>query len=371
MKILLLAPVHAEKEFLQQKGKYPFLKGQGQMGWVQAMEELGQEVIILRYSDSVIIPNAVRVRFETFLRKHFLKLRIKWQHVQDRLYYLSIENVLKNLKIKNLAYATKPDLLILSGGTFCIFPKTIQEIKEKLHIPVLLFSGVNPIYGAPPAEKKMVKKGIIDQVIINDEGFGKKWVRLGAKKVILLPVSAVDSSIYKKVFVTKEEKKAYACDVCFIGSLTPDRQKKLLELTDFNVKIWGNLPGTATLDDRLRPFYQGQAYGEKMVKIYNCAKIVLNIHAAEMKYGGNMRTFEIPATGAFQLIDHVNYEWFVDGKEIVSFKNLVDLKKKIKYYLQHEKERNQIAERGYKKALTAHTYKARFEKLFTLLKNEK
>lgn len=371
MRILLIAPVHHEKEFFQQKGNYPFLLGQGQMGWVQAMEELGHEVVVIRYSDSILYPNILRVEFDLFVKRNFPLVRNKWQRYKDKFYYLSLENYLKNKNVIKIAEKIKPQIIILSGGAFCIYPSTMKKIKETLHAPLLLFSGVNPTHGSPPAEKKMVANGVIDMIVINDVGFGENWKACGAKKVILLPISAVDRSLYKKMQVTPEERKKYECDVCFIGSLTKERQEILLSLIDYDLKIWGDIPLDTPLNERLKSFYFGAAHGKKMIHIYTCAKIVLNIHASEMKYGGNMRTFEIPATGAFQMIDHVNPEWFVEGKEIVVFRTMKDLKKKIFYYLSHKKEREKIAQAGFKRALTDHTYIARFKKLFTLLQDEK
>ena len=65
----------------------------------------------------------------------------------------------------------------------------------------------------------------------------------------------------------------------------------------------------------------GSAYGEKMVNIYSEAKIVLNIHNPSVPSGGNMRLFEIPATKSFQIADKCPKDWFINGDEIVLFKD--------------------------------------------------
>lgn len=76
-----------------------------------------------------------------------------------------------------------------------------------------------------------------------------------------------------------------------------------------------------------------------------------------------MRTFEIPGCGAFQLVDKVDPSWFKIGKEVVVFRDLGDLKKKIRYYLRNERERQAIAQAGYKRAHREHTYEKRFKQL--------
>jgi spore maturation protein CgeB len=78
------------------------------------------------------------------------------------------------------------------------------------------------------------------------------------------------------------------------------------------------------------------------------------------------RTFEIPACGGFLLTgmaDNIE-DYYIDGKEIVIFKNLDDLTEKCRYYLNHEEERLAIAEAGYKRTLLEHTYEKRFADIF-------
>ena len=53
--------------------------------------------------------------------------------------------------------------------------------------------------------------------------------------------------------------------------------------------------------------------------------------------------------------------YFDIGKEIVCYNGIVDLINKIKYYLEHEYERLEIAERGYQRFLNEHTYEKRWD----------
>lgn len=88
--------------------------------------------------------------------------------------------------------------------------------------------------------------------------------------------------------------------------------------------------------------------------IYRRSKICLNIGAIE-HLGLNPRTFEILATGSFQLTDHIYKKDIDDGilraDSMISFLNEYDLIEKIKYYLSHEKLRQEIAQKGYKDAV--------------------
>lgn len=365
MRILLLAPVHDEKSFNKQKGALPFVEGQAQLGWVRALEELRHTVRVIRYTDSVLYPNGPRIQAEALFKTLTPKLKNKYQHVQDKYYFLFPENVAKNIKINSVALKFKPDLILISGGGHSIFPSTIKTLKRILACKVILLSGVNPVHGSPPSEKKMIKERIVDLVAVNDKGFKKNWEALGAKNVIVLPVSSVDPKLHMRVTINAREQKKLGSDVTFVGMLLPERIEILSKLTDFNLKIWGNVPSDVKLPPSLGKSYQGEARGKQMVEIFNASKIVLNIHATEMKQGGNMRTFEILGCGAFELTDKVQPEWFKDGYDLVTYKNTKDLRDKISFYLVNAVKRRKIANQGYKTAHKNHTYKKHFEKLLT------
>lgn len=371
MNILVLAPVHREREFLKQNGKYPFLIGQGQQSWVEALVRLGHEVFVFRYTDSILIPQGLRVWVSEILQKFIPMWKARYERFRSTYYFISLENYFKNKKLLSLSQKIKPQLIIISGGVTSIYPCTIEMIKEKFACKILLFSGINPLTSSAPVEKIMVKKGIIDMVVENDRGYSNLWKNIGAKKTIVLPISSVDSKLHRKVELTQKERKEYGCDVCFVGSLTKDRQKKLANLTQFNLKIWGDLSLTIGLIKELRPFYHGIAFGEKMVKIFNAAKIVLNFQPKDMTHGGNMRTFEIPGCGAFQIADKVDPDFLTSDEEVMLFKNISDLKGKIKYYLQKDKERLKIAKNGFLKSHKLHTYQKHFEILFNLINDKR
>ena len=64
-----------------------------------------------------------------------------------------------------------------------------------------------------------------------------------------------------------------------------------------------------------------------VARTYRRAKIVLNAHHAQMREGVNMRTFEIPAAGAFQLCDAKGRlgELLEIGREVAVYQGVDDL----------------------------------------------
>ncbi len=365
MKLMLVAPIHHYFELFSQNSK-TLLKGQGQKSWVDAFEELGIQYKLFIYTDPVILPKKTIILREKF-EKYLGLVNEKIKKAENKYFYFIPWNYLKNLKLIIRCVIFKPDIIILSGGFTFLFSQTIFFIKSRYPAKILLFSGTNPVVSATISEKKLITEGLIDYVVENDKSYARLWTKIGAKKTIVLPISSVDPEIHKKIKLTKHEELEFASDVCFVGSITKDRIRYLLELREFNFKFWGDIKPGVKIPDLLKANYKGQARGETMVKIFNASKICINLQPHDMQDGGNMRTFEIPGSGAFQLADRVADEYFIKGKEVVTFHSIIDLKKKVRYYLTHEQERKKIAEAGYVRAHRDHTYYERMKRLFDVV----
>lgn len=91
----------------------------------------------------------------------------------------------------------------------------------------------------------------------------------------------------------------------------------------------------------------------EMPIIFNKSKINLNVTSRSIITGIPLRVLDILACGGFCL---TNYQPEIEallreGEEIVTYTDVTDLQDKIRYYLEHDKERRQIAENG-KKAVS-------------------
>ncbi len=79
-----------------------------------------------------------------------------------------------------------------------------------------------------------------------------------------------------------------------------------------------------------------------------------------------LRDFEVPMSGGFYMVEYMEEleEFFDIGKEVVCYSDPEDLVGKIKYYLEHDNQREEIRRAGYKRALRNHTWHQRFEMAF-------
>jgi len=194
------------------------------------------------------------------------------------------------------------------------------------------------------------------------EYYAKSLLEKFQKKNLIYEGMAANSYLFHPI----ETKKIF--DVSFVGQHYGERP------------YWVNLITDFSKNKDLKAYFP-VAHGSKMYltfkeinEFYNQSKI--NISFAPRDDPGrrvNLRTFEICMSGNFQLMQYSPCveEYFEIDKEIVCWENKKELFEKILYYLENKDERVKIAKKGYEKAIKKHTWSVRFEKIYSLLKNEK
>lgn len=110
-------------------------------------------------------------------------------------------------------------------------------------------------------------------------------------------------------------------------------------------------------------------YYSGLRELYNGCSINIDINRMVIKNGFTQRTFDSLACKCFCItsskpVVHDFFETTGEKKELITFRNADELHELIDYYLLHETERTAIAERGYQKVLSAHTYDHRVHEIF-------
>lgn len=164
--------------------------------------------------------------------------------------------------------------------------------------------------------------------------------------------------------------RAFETDVIFVGSADL-RRIFLLENIVEQVTIYGNRwqRQWPLMSEKLQQrVIDKPIWGEQLQTKLRASKIVLNITRIPFygtETGINHRIFEAMSMGCFVLTDHCDEiaELFEIGQEIETFKGMDELKQKVEYYLQHDEQRQQIAERGYQRFLKDYTWQQRSAEL--------
>jgi spore maturation protein CgeB len=147
-------------------------------------------------------------------------------------------------------------------------------------------------------------------------------------------------------------------------------------LAHYPFRIWGSEWPLCKPFDRLVQEESRRIAPEEYIKIFNATQVNLNLHSSMERDGVdpsgdflNPRTFELASCGAFQLVDERTLlpEAFEVGSEIVTFKDLPDLREKIDYYLAHPEERELINTRARTRVLKDHTYDKRLQEMLSII----
>ncbi len=163
-------------------------------------------------------------------------------------------------------------------------------------------------------------------------------------------------------------------DVSFVGSLSPHHAGRLAWLErvcrDLPVDVWGQGVEQCAEASPLRAAWKGSAWGIEMFRVLRRSRISLNFHIEiSGEFANNMRLYETTGVGSLLLTDWKQNlgDLFAPGSEVAVFRNAEQTVEQIRYYLDHEDERAQMARAGQQRTLRAHTYRQRMGELVELV----
>jgi len=170
-----------------------------------------------------------------------------------------------------------------------------------------------------------------------DEVVGRGWQPREKVSVLL---SSFDPALHRKLPDVAERD----IDLLFLGGMT-ERRRRIID----------GLPDDLNV-------VEVKAFGEEMVRWFNRAKIVLNIHA-EQQLDVETRIYEALGSGAFVVSEKLAAQNpFTDG-QLVQIDEPAQLEPVLRRYLADDVERERIARAGYAAAMSAHSYRHRAEQI--------
>jgi spore maturation protein CgeB len=126
-------------------------------------------------------------------------------------------------------------------------------------------------------------------------------------------------------------------------------------LAPLGISVWGPEEWKEIAVPGVR--YRGHAdHLTEIPKIINATDVNINLTKCHSEDALGPRVFEVLACGGFLLTNRNKAlaHFFEEGKDVVVFESLEDLKEKARYYLDHPAERHAIAERGCHKVRERH-----------------
>jgi len=251
------------------------------------------------------------------------------------------------------------DMLLSIQGTLDL--DTVQRCRQ--HAPGLqVYSWWGDILSEQAHARINVAAEFSNRIMVSGKGSYDTLSQLYPNQVQYFPFG-VSSRFHTVSETSKHEQERFTAEVSFVGTYYPERCELIRYLNsqlDTPVKIWGRgwrhckgirSHGALSLADSL--------------KVHTCSKMSLNLHHANTNNGFNMKFYEIPAAGGLQICD---WQPLMDetalGQQTIACRSLEEFAKKIKYYLAHEQERQQIIESTSRTAFTTEGYTTRLAELF-------
>lgn len=266
-----------------------------------------------------------------------------------------------NERLREEALKAEPNLVLsIKGET--VLPSTVEWCREELRAKTVLWFPDDPRFF-----NSLVKyiAPHYDYVFTASEKAVEMYKGIGVTDIYHLPF-ACEPSVHRNVRLTEEEMRRYKCDVCFVGSYVPRRARILGKLREFDLKVygpyWGAFAGGIKANTGL--------WGPEMVKAFNAAEIVLNIHVkSDLAYKPNMRVYEATGSRAFLLTDkpYGLERLFSLGEEVTCYNDERELIALVEYYLDYSEERVKISAKGQERAYREHTYEERIRKILELV----
>ncbi|CAM4274789.1 glycosyltransferase [Paenibacillus alkaliterrae] len=274
--------------------------------------------------------------------------------------------------LEGLIKLSRPDLVIVLDG-MNLSVERINSLRQ-MGIPAAIWLTDDPYY----TDITIKIAPHYDYIFTLERNCLSLYQELGCNQVHYLPFAA-QSSIFRPKPVSISMRK----DISFIGSAYWNRIAVFDRLAPYlsgkNVSIsgiwWERLQNYKLIASKVSP--GTWLNPEETSKVYNGAKIVINLHRAYddeaynsnsrriQAFSPNPRTFEISGCGVLQITDVRDDlgQFYKPGIEVVTYTTPEELREKMEYYLQHEEERRFIALRGLYRTMRDHTYVNRMAQL--------
>lgn len=171
-------------------------------------------------------------------------------------------------------------------------------------------------------------------------------------------------------------------DVSFVGGFAPSHPNRvawlenILKQVKVKVDVFGYGLDRVPEHSPIRDHHHGDVWGWAMYETLQQSRITLNLHAINDVRGrsatniaNNLRLYEATGVGTCLFTESKSNlpELFVPGIEVVTYDGSDDCIEKIRYYLDRESERVDVAAAGQRRTLCDHTWNQRMGELVGLL----
>lgn len=283
-----------------------------------------------------------------------------------------------NAQLLGRARLLEADLLLVFKGPF-VQAQTLRALRAEGMRCVNFYPDVSFSVHGPYLEDSLREY----DWVFSTKSFGIADLRnrLGIRSASVLQ-HAFDPEIHRPTPPNAREERRFRCDVSFIGTWSPAKQR-LLEavdagLPDCTIRVFGSQWERAGQSSRIARIWGGHPVsGTEYAVAIGCARVNLGL-LSERRPGASdgdritSRTFHIPAAGGCLLHQRTDELTQVlrEGIDCEAFDGAEELIHKIELLLQNEPRRKDIAANGLARVRAAHSWDHRIRQMMERLQHE-
>ena len=312
----------------------------------RGFESLGRRVTYLPYMDWLPTPKVPIPRASDLIARGIVNLTRP-----------AIE-----VRLVSALSKAKPDL-VLFVKCDDLHATTYTAIRTAMGAPLLAYHPDDPwnqagfLRPGPSHNRAEVQLRSVDAIFLWSRRLVERASREGAKRSFYLPF-ACDPILHPKVDVLGPDDQAtFGADVTFIGNWDEEREAQLGPIVDagFDLALWGTAYWkTRCRHPGLQKAWRGrQLFGREQAVAARASNVMLNVLRKQNKGACNMRTFEVPCTGAFMLHERSREAaaYFPPDVACGDFETQDELVAALRRWLADPDGRARVAAEGYRRAM--------------------
>lgn len=272
---------------------------------------------------------------------------------------------LKQYNVNGMQYMSQAaDKELLTSAKTLATPQMIDKYAADVSFVGTLYESSNNLFNriSPEAREKEIYKEIVRMIRDKRFSYGKDILYRGVtEEMVEFLLEEVEHGQDHFFFANQEE---IAVQSVLARKITVE-ERKLMARTlakEFDFKLF-TISNTEKFPEinNCGPV----DFAKQAPLVFNGSKVNIYVTPRSIRSGVPLRVLEIMACGGFVL---VNYQEdlaaeFEDGKELVMYRSLEEMVDKVRYYLEHEDERKNIAKAGYEKVLREYNYAEKLRRI--------
>ena len=274
-----------------------------------------------------------------------------------------------NRALLETAQNMHPDIILIGKGAY-FEPATLRDLKASTGALLINYAADDVFNFA--SSSRAIRDSIpqFDLYLCARRAMLHDIERAGCPRAEYIMFGYKPQVHFPELPATAAEHRTFDSDVVFIGGCDADRapyfEHLVRALPDVRVHLHG---AYFERYPALKPYARGKVTGRDYRLALGGSKVAINLVRRANRDDHVMRTFEVPACGAFMLTERTptHESLFVEDREAVFFDSAEELVAKVRHYLEHHDDRGRIAAAGLRRILAGHhSYADRTEEILNL-----